>query len=73
MEVARQMEQLIPERVVESVERFTPRMPSTVYYGIAVGAIALLLWSVLGMYRDFSDYHAQSLRWRQAGPHPPGV
>jgi hypothetical protein len=73
MEIAGKVERLIPDRVAESVERFTPRMPSSVYFGIAVGAMALLLWSILGMYVDFSDQRAQALRWRRAGPHPPGV
>jgi hypothetical protein len=72
MMVAPQVEH-IPERLAETVERYTPRMPSMAYFGMALGAVALLLWSVFGMYIAFTDDRAASLRWRRTDLHPPGV
>ncbi|HEV8308318.1 MAG TPA: hypothetical protein VGW35_11685 [Methylomirabilota bacterium] len=73
MDVARQAGQMIPERLTETVERYTPRMPSTAYLGIALGAMTLALWAMIGAYLRFSDYHASADRWRRGDMHPPGV
>lgn len=73
MGVAGQAGQVIPGRLTETVERYTPRMPSMAYLGIAVGAMTLALWAMIGVYLQFTDYRASADRWRRGDMHPPGV
>lgn len=59
MEV-RQAEQIVPEGVRETVEHYTPSVPASVYFGVALGAMALMLWALMGVYMQLTDYRASS-------------
>ena len=50
MNVSRPAEPMVPERLTETIEQYTPRVPSALYFGVALGAIAMLLWSLMGGY-----------------------
>jgi hypothetical protein len=60
MNVSRLAEPMVPERLTETIEQYTPRVPSAVYFGVALGAMAMLLWSLIGVYMQLTDYRAAS-------------
>jgi len=60
MDTTHQGGQVVPESVTQAIESYTPRGPASVYLGLAVGAIAVLLWSLMGVYMELTDYRASS-------------
>jgi hypothetical protein len=60
METVRHHEQFVPEGVTQTLEPYTPRISAPLYLGIALGAMAALLWSLIGVYMQLTDYRASS-------------
>jgi hypothetical protein len=60
MDAVRQGEQMVPEAVRETVEQYTPNLSASTYFGIALGAMALMLWALMGVYTHVTDYRASS-------------
>jgi hypothetical protein len=60
MNVSRPAEQMVPQRLTETMEQYTPRVPSALYFGVALGAVAVLLWSLMGVYMQLTSYRAAS-------------